>query len=221
MTGQARQIAVEAHGDQKYGADRPYVVHLDAVDTICTTHGYTDETTRSGAYLHDVLEDTALTTKELFGLGMSQDVVSVVLFCTDEPGPNRKTRKMLTYRRIRGLLDAQLAHGTLPRWLIAAVRVKLADRLANIHACFGGDRADLFQMYKKEQAAFREALHVPGICDTMWAEYDRLLATPPEGLDRAIRARGQVAGFARAYGGARPDGSEAWTEKDAVDGGTP
>ncbi|MFA6234650.1 MAG: hypothetical protein WC824_10770, partial [Bacteroidota bacterium] len=53
----AREFAIKAHGDQKYG-DQPYVVHLDAVKDLVL--GYNCDNLRratDGAFLHDILED--------------------------------------------------------------------------------------------------------------------------------------------------------------------
>jgi len=62
----ARDFAIQAHGDQKYGT-KPYVYHLDQVAAICCTikFHYDSETLRTAAFLHDVLEDTKVTHAEL------------------------------------------------------------------------------------------------------------------------------------------------------------
>ena len=57
-----------------------------------------------------------------------------------------------------------------------ALRVKLADRLANLRHSVE-TKSDLLQMYRKERDAFRAAYYVAGICDPMWAEYDQLLGS--------------------------------------------
>ena len=167
-----REFAIEAHGAQLYGDTEPYVVHLDAVAAILQEFGITDPDSLAAAYLHDVLEDTRIGWHELeFGL----DVTLMVLFCTDEPGPNRKTRKALTYARIRRELDAKAADPVVR----AAVCVKLTDRVANIRQSVTNNPG-LLEMYRKEKSTFQAALSVPDefrseAMRALWAEYGRLL----------------------------------------------
>ena len=192
----ARDFAVRAHGDQKYGGDKPYVVHLDDVSGILREFGYDDQEIQDAAFLHDVIEDTKVgfdEIEELFGTRVAR----MVKFCTDLPGyPNRRTRKAATYAKMRETLD-----GDALDWLWDAVRVKLADRIANIRACFRGDRSDLWMMYKREQQAFSDALYADGVAHDMWDEYERLLAVPPADMGKSLRGQMQTAGFAKAYGG--------------------
>lgn len=179
-----RDFAIKAHGTQQYG-DQPYVVHLDQVWAVLQEHGYTDSFYRQGAYIHDIIEDC--TIKEPDGslnmvmeqrleeaVGYSPILMYVAKFCTDEEGPNRKTRKALTYERCRRQI-IQDYRGSIPFPSVPiAVRVKVADRLANLRNCLA-TKSDLIGMYRKERQAFRDALYVAGMCDSMWAEYDRLL----------------------------------------------
>lgn len=163
MPKDARRLAINAHGDQRYGTE-PYVVHLDEVVGILREYGYDDDVTIAAGYLHDALEDTELPVGVLSMVGAG--VVCIVTFCTDEHGPNRSARKAKTYDRMRRfIVDCR------DRDLIAkCVRVKLADRLANLR------RSTLMSMYKREAAEFRAALYYPGAADAMWAEFDALCA---------------------------------------------
>ncbi len=52
------------------------------------------------------------------------------------------------------------------------MRVKLADRIANVEA--GGPPA---AKYAGEQEAFRRELCKPGVADAMWARLERALAS--------------------------------------------
>ena len=169
MIEQARDIAVRAHGDQKYGDGRPYVVHLDEVECVLREFGYEDTSSRQAAILHDVLEDTHLTAASLNNLGLSPEVITLIQFCTDEEGHNRKTRKAKTYERWAKDFKAK------PPWLPKAVRVKLADRIGNLRSCHRNGLTGLLQMYRKEKDIFRGALYVPGMADKMWAEYNHLI----------------------------------------------
>ncbi len=85
---------------------------------------------------------------------------------TDQPGANRKERKAKTY--------AKLAEVTGPTEL--ALLVKVADRLANVRACVEDRKVSLWELYRSEQAAFRQAAYRLGLCDDQWEELDRLLS---------------------------------------------
>jgi (p)ppGpp synthase/HD superfamily hydrolase len=148
----AADFAHLAHAGQRYG-EFPYVSHLADVSEILELFGYHDSALRAAAWLHDVLEDTRITRNEILGL-FGSDVEALVYAVTDEPGANRKERKLKTYPKIR-------AYGA------DAVRLKLADRIANVAACLvNGDSR--IKMYRREFAEFSTALHASGECDAMW-----------------------------------------------------
>jgi len=175
----AREFAIKAHGDQKYGTE-PYVVHLDGVVGVLKEFGYTDDETLAAAYLHDVLEDTKTEFSTLLGI-FGSAVARAVLFATDELGPNRRLRKRDTYAAvIRDIAAWEERDERAPlsdeEWdaVPIGMRVKLADRIANIRSTLQ-DRGSLFHMYRKERKTFYLAYHSVGVCDAMWAEYDRLL----------------------------------------------
>lgn len=157
----ARAFAVAAHGAQQYGK-HPYSYHLDAVAALVEPYG--DEAV-AVAYLHDTVEDTAVTLAEIeqrFG----PHVAACVALLTDEPGTSRKERKAKTYAKLAAAQEA----------LELALLVKAADRLANVRACLADRRLDLLQIYRSEQAAFRTAAWRPHLCQPLWAELDALLA---------------------------------------------
>ena len=159
-TGQkAREFALVAHGDQRYG-NAPYSVHLDAVAAIARNYG---EIAEIVAYLHDVIEDTD-TTHEQVKTSFGELIARCVSILSDEPGSSRKDRKAKTYAKmtkVRG--DEELA-----------LLVKAADRLANVRACIAGRNYDLFAVYHAEQLEFRNSAHRAGLCDDLWCELDEL-----------------------------------------------
>lgn len=65
----AREFAIQAHGDQRYGR-MPYSYHLDQVASKLREledYGWNvPEEAYVVAYLHDVLEDTEVTYEELY-----------------------------------------------------------------------------------------------------------------------------------------------------------
>ena len=176
----AALLADDAHAmaGQMYGR-MPYIHHLRQVVAILYEYGYKDDETIQAGYLHDTLEDTSLTMDDLLDRGFSPAVVRAVCFCTDEEGRNRKTRKAATYKRMIKEITTYPDDPEVHR----AVRVKLADRLANIRNCIANFNEGLFKMYKGEEATFAQALRYPGIADEMWAEYDRLME---EGMGSSV-----------------------------------
>lgn len=155
----ARRFAEQAHRGQMYG-DGPFVErHLARVVATLRRYGETDPTLLAAARLHDTLEDTDTTVEDLreaFG----DDVANIVDRLTDQPGRNRRERQARTHARIR----------EDPR----AVRVKLADRIANVEAALE-QKSNLRGMYRKEYPRFRQDLHRPGEFDAMWRDLDRLV----------------------------------------------
>ncbi len=142
MLSTARKVALEAHGDQMYGGELPYIVHLFAVEMVLRRFLVVDERLLVSAYLHDVLEDTDYSRnalRDIFG----EDVLVIVEAVTEPKGGTRKERHAATYPKIRALPDARI--------------LKLADRIANVES---GGKTD---MYRKEHSAFQEAL-----CKNIW-----------------------------------------------------
>jgi (p)ppGpp synthase/HD superfamily hydrolase len=158
---QAREFAAVAHVGQTYGPGEPYTAHLDAVASLVGD----DDTTQAIAYLHDVVEDTPVPLaiiKETFG----PFVAECVALLTDEPGINRKERKAKSHAK---LAKVEISH-------CAALVVKAADRCANVEACVRKGNKGLWEMYRREQEAFRAAAYRPGLCDNLWNRIDAALA---------------------------------------------
>jgi (p)ppGpp synthase/HD superfamily hydrolase len=159
LVDRARRLAIAAHGGQRYG-DQPYQVHLAHVDQVVQRFRH-DEVMRAAAWLHDTVEDTALSLEEV-AREVGDEVAAIVAAVTDEPGPNRKARKALTLEK-------------LSRASAAARGVKLADRIANVESCVRDGRDDLLAMYRGEQAELRRLLYVAGEHDPQWSHLDSLL----------------------------------------------
>lgn len=161
----ARAFAAEAHRDQQYGA-QPYTVHLAAVEGVLRRFGATEEADVEllvSAWLHDVIEDTGRTREEL-QVSFGERVAELVWAVTDEPGANREERHARTFPKTRSVPGA--------------VRLKLADRIANLEAA-REHRRDLFQMYRREHADFESQLRRPGEHDEMWEHLASLLGSAP------------------------------------------
>jgi (p)ppGpp synthase/HD superfamily hydrolase len=148
--------AREQHDGQLYGG-RPYDTHLLAAAEVLRDCGYGgDPVLMSAAYLHDAIEDTSATRDQIAAL-FGTRIAGIVDAVSDPDGDTRAEKKAAAYPRIRAIDDA--------------VRVKLADRIANVEA--GGPPA---AKYAAEQEAFRRELWKPGVADAMWARLERALA---------------------------------------------
>lgn len=173
---QARIFANLAHATQRYGT-QPYVVHLDRVVELLKQTGYGDnEPLLVAGYLHDILEDTSMTTAEVeaqFG----EHIRKTVELVTDPPGVNRKERKAKLYQKLADQPEA--------------MAIKLADRCANLENCLEdtakGDPRSKLGMYFKEKDGF-EALRV-GLNYTfnkeLWKHLDFLFSLAPNGMKLA------------------------------------
>src|ERR1700733_4754730 len=113
-----KAFAIDAHKDQRYGSE-PYEFHLMKTVDVLNEFGFNDETDQIEGWLHDVLEDNkSIKPDDILSLGVSEESLKTVEAVTQEPGKNRKERNAKTYLKIKIILKA--------------IRLKLADRLANV-----------------------------------------------------------------------------------------
>lgn len=140
----AKQFATLHHVIRKgqlYGV-LPYTHHLQAVEMTLRELGESRDFMLAAAWLHDVVEDTDVKIRDIeenFG----EEVAHVVFAVTAEGGALRSVKNAVTYPKIR-------AAGP------DAIRLKLADRLANVRN--GGSMG---KKYAKEYPDFRHALRDP------------------------------------------------------------
>jgi (p)ppGpp synthase/HD superfamily hydrolase len=154
----AKQFAIKAHGDQKYGK-LPYSKHLEDVYAVAARYSL-PQSVQVAAWLHDTVEDTSVsitTVKEEFG----DEVALLVYAVTDEAGQNRKQRHAKTYPKI-------VAAGR------DAIALKLSDNIANIENCIATN-SSLFYMYLREYKGFKRALRRDGEHESMWKHLDKLM----------------------------------------------
>jgi (p)ppGpp synthase/HD superfamily hydrolase len=169
LTEQARDMAIAAHAEQRYGA-LPYEHHLAKVVEVLKRFGASVDDPATApllvaGWLHDILEDTPIMREDLktqFG----PEVAELVWRVTDEPGASRDDRKPATYRKTR---ENELA-----------VILKLADRIANVEEGIAAKNNKL-GMYRREQAEFsgilRDATDHP-MATAMWKQLDVLMQMP-------------------------------------------
>ena len=159
MLNRAWVFATEMHWGQLYGK-KPYIVHLREVYNIVIQHTR-DVDTLVSAVLHDVIEDTDATFNAI-AEGFGYNVATLVYAVTDEEGKDREERKRLTY----------------PKYLChpEAIKVKLADRIANVESCIESGNEYLFEMYKKENEEFKKLHLATSDCDRMWTRLQTALS---------------------------------------------
>lgn len=115
----AISMAYAAHGDQMYGG-YPYTKHLNDVGAEIFNHfekRLDFQIAMSAAFLHDTIEDTAVTHEALFQC-FGEKIASIVEAVSKKPGQS---------------LDSYLKQ--IRRGGELAVAVKVADRIANVRHC--------------------------------------------------------------------------------------
>jgi GTP diphosphokinase / guanosine-3',5'-bis(diphosphate) 3'-diphosphatase len=116
-------FARQKHGDQKRASGAPYMLH--PVNAALVLAGYRlDAETYAACLLHDVLEDTQTTAKELEE-GFGVKVASLVEGVTKLRGLNYLSREETNLENVRKILLAMAAD-------LRVVLIKLADRLHNM-----------------------------------------------------------------------------------------
>lgn len=157
MIQYARKFALQAHGDQTYGT-HPYVIHLEHVQDVLTRFGYESADLQIAAWLHDILEDTAVT-QDMLTQEFTASLADIVLRVTDEEGATRSERKAKTYPKIKGHQQATI--------------IKLCDRIANTEASLKNN-PDKLALYTQEYRDFRTQLYVAGMADALWDYLDQI-----------------------------------------------
>lgn len=135
IINKAKDFAILKHENQKYG-DYPYSYHLNEVyELVCEAN--LSDNLKMGAYLHDVLEDTSTTQKEL-AENFSEEI-SKMVFCVSGFGKNRK-------ERTQNIIDKLNQN---PQY----IDLKLCDRIVNMrHSKL--TNLKLYEMYCKELPQF-------------------------------------------------------------------
>lgn len=167
MTQSAKQFALHAHRNQKYG-EHSYSFHLEAVVAVAGDHDL-HEILVAACWLHDTMEDCGVKKEEIIAL-FGNEIAEIVFCVTDEPGKNRKERKEKTYPKIAANENA--------------VCVKLCDRIANLKHSLQNKNTSLLQMYLTEHSAFRDKLFKPGAkTAALWHLLESLIAEAQQKID--------------------------------------
>ena len=134
-------LARKAHAAQKDKAGRPYAEHLRAVAEGVEARGGTADQI-AAAWLHDAIEDEALTEDWLATAPLQESVKEIVLALTKRPGepPETYAARILSTPGARLVKEADLAHNADPARLAVLdepTRARLTRKYATMRALLG------------------------------------------------------------------------------------
>lgn len=138
-------IAREAHAGQTDKAGRPYAEHLQAVADGVRARGGSDEQI-AAAWLHDSVEDDALSRVWLDAAALPGAVKAMVLAVTKVRGEDTVTytRRVLAVPGALLVKESDLAHNADPGRLAVldeATRIRLTEKYAEVRRLLGLPRA--------------------------------------------------------------------------------
>ncbi|MET7679928.1 HD domain-containing protein [Streptomyces sp. NPDC005423] len=134
-------LARAAHAGQTDKAGRPYAEHLQAVADGVRARGG-DEEQIAAAWLHDAVEDDALSQRWLREAALSRRTKDIVLAVTKRAGEPAEAYAERVLATPGALLvkEADLAHNADPVRLAVldeATRVRLTEKYARMRALLG------------------------------------------------------------------------------------
>ncbi|MFF9360834.1 HD domain-containing protein [Streptomyces griseoluteus] len=134
-------LARRAHAGQTDKAGRPYAEHLAAVAEGVRVRGG-DEEQIAAAWLHDAVEDDALTEEWLDGAALTPRTKAIVLALTKRPGepPEEYARRILATPGAALVKQADLAHNADPARLAVLdepTRTRLTEKYTRMRALLG------------------------------------------------------------------------------------
>ncbi|MFE1023247.1 HD domain-containing protein [Streptomyces sp. NPDC058818] len=130
-----------AHAGQTDKAGRPYAEHLRAVAEGVRRRGGDDEQI-AAAWLHDAVEDDALSERWLGEAALSRRTKDIVLALTKRTGepPEAYAARILATPGASLVKEADLAHNADPARLAVldtATRTRLTEKYARMRALLG------------------------------------------------------------------------------------
>ncbi|MET9835035.1 HD domain-containing protein [Streptomyces sp. NPDC006385] len=134
-------IARAAHTGQTDKAGRPYTEHLRAVADGVRARGGDDDQI-AAAWLHDAVEDHALTEQWLARAALSRRTKAIVLAVTKRAGepPEAYAARVLGTEGALLVKESDLAHNADPQRLAVldeATRKRLTEKYARMRALLG------------------------------------------------------------------------------------
>ncbi len=138
---EVERIARAAHEGQRDKAGRPYAEHLAAVAEGVRARGGSDEQI-AAAWLHDAVEDDALSERWLAGAALPQQVKDMVLAVSKREGEELTayTRRILATPGALLIKESDLAHNADPGRLAVldpATRTRLAAKYVQVRSLLG------------------------------------------------------------------------------------
>ncbi|MER5833928.1 HD domain-containing protein [Streptomyces sp. NPDC002130] len=138
---QVEATARAAHSGQTDKAGRPYAEHLQAVAEGVRARGG-DEEQIAAAWLHDAVEDDALSAQWLREAALSSRTKDIVLAVTKQAGepPEAYAARILATPGALLVKESDLAHNADPvrlGVLDAATRERLTEKYARMRALLG------------------------------------------------------------------------------------
>jgi len=138
---QVEALAREAHATQTDKAGRPYTEHLAAVAEGVRVRGGSDRQI-AAAWLHDAIEDGALSARWLAEAALPQEVKDMVLAVTKRPGEELSayTARILAAPGALLVKEADLAHNADPARLAVLeepTRTRLTAKYAQVRGLLG------------------------------------------------------------------------------------
>ena len=131
MSYAAKTLAWHYHEEQMYG-DKPYTYHLSQVGDLYTVLFGGDYVATEVTLLHDILEDTNVTSKILKDSGITTKAIAAVELLT-------KDTKLSYFENIQRIINSKN---------MLAIRVKYCDNLANYSAHDATDTKNKAKYYK-------------------------------------------------------------------------
>ena len=134
LLGKVLVLATNAHAGQFDKGGKPYILHPLAVMALLNSD---DEELQCIALLHDVIEDTKTTWKDLEEIGCTPRIIDAVAALTKMPGQSYDEYKEGVFNNKEAMLVkmADLRHNTDIRRL-KGVSQKDIDRLAKYNRFF-------------------------------------------------------------------------------------
>ncbi|MEV1019201.1 HD domain-containing protein [Streptomyces sp. NPDC050264] len=134
-------LARRAHAGQQDKAGRPYAEHLGAVAGGVESRGGTEEQV-AAAWLHDAVEDDALTEEWLAEAALTEETKAIVRALTKQPGepPQAYASRILSTPGALLVKEADLAHNADPARLAVLdelTRARLTRKYATMRALLG------------------------------------------------------------------------------------
>lgn len=126
LIGKAYDVAIKAHEGQKRHSGAPYFIHPQEVAKLLMELK-ADSATICAALLHDVVEDTKITNKDIAS-EFGQEIADLVDGVTKIKSIDFDTREDYTAENIRKIILATAKD-------VRVILIKLCDKLHNMYTC--------------------------------------------------------------------------------------